>query len=110
MLGITEMEAIAQAKRDLTESEQTQFELQYTRTRKNPTTALIISILIGGIGVDCFYIGDIGLGIGKLLTLGGLYIWAVVDWFLIRQAAEAKNIDIIREVKASILTARPAGS
>lgn len=110
MLGMTEMEAIAQTKRDLTESEQTQFELQYTRMRKNPTTALILSILFGGIGVDRFYIGDIGLGVGKLLTLGGLYIWAVVDWFLIRQAAEAKNIDIIREVKASILTARPAGS
>ena len=78
--------------------------------RKNPTTALIISILIGGIGVDCFYIGDIGLGIGKLLTLGGLGIWALVDWFLIRGAAEAKNIDTISEVKASILAARPAGS
>ena len=60
--------------------------------------------------MDRFYIGDIGLGIGKLLTLGGLGIWALVDWFLIRGAAEAKNIDTISEVKASILAARPAGS
>ena len=110
MLGMTEMEAIAQTKRDLTESEQTQFELQYTRTRKNPTTALILSILLGSLGVDRFYIGDTGLGIGKLLTLGGLGVWAFVDWFLIRGAAEAKNIDIIREIKNSILTVRPAGS
>ncbi len=110
MLGITEMEAIAQAKRDLTESEQTQFELQYTRTRKNPTTALILGILFGGVGVDRFYIGDIGLGLGKLFTLGGLGIWALVDWFLIRGAAEAKNIDIISAVRTSILATRPAGS
>jgi TM2 domain-containing membrane protein YozV len=60
--------------------------------------------------VDRFYIGDIGLGIGKLLTLGGLGIWAIVDWFLIRDAAEVKNVDIISDVKRSILAARPRGS
>ena len=40
MLGITEMEAIAQPKRDLTESEQTQFELQYTRNAQEPKQPL----------------------------------------------------------------------
>ena len=35
---------------------------------KNPTTALILSIFLGGFGVDRFYIGNTGLGIGKLLT------------------------------------------
>ena len=106
-LSGTEMQEVAHAKRDLTESEQTQFELQYTRMHKNPTTALILSILFGGIGVDRFYIGDTGLGIGKLLTLGGVGIWAFVDWFLIRGATEAKNIETVRAIKGSILATRP---
>ena len=50
---------------------------------KDPTTILIVSILAGGLGIDRFMIGDTGLGIGKLLTCGGLGIWTIVDWFLI---------------------------
>src|SRR3546814_4108305 len=33
---------------------------------KDPTTSLIVSILVGTLGVDRFIIGDTGLGIGKL--------------------------------------------
>jgi TM2 domain-containing membrane protein YozV len=58
---------------------------------KDPTTSIIVSILAGGLGVDRFLIGDTGLGIGKLLTCGGLGIWALVDWFLIMGATREKN-------------------
>ena len=46
---------------------------------KDPTTILIISILIGGWGVDRFMLGETGLGIAKLLTCGGCYIWWIID-------------------------------
>lgn len=59
---------------------------------KEPTTALIISLLGGMLGIDRFYIGDTGMGIGKLLTCGGLYIWGIVDWFLIMGATREKNL------------------
>ncbi len=39
---------------------------------KDPTTTLIVSILGGTLGIDRFIIGDTGLGVGKLLTCGGL--------------------------------------
>lgn len=65
---------------------------------KDPTTALIISILIGGLGIDRFYIGDTGLGVGKLLTCGGLGIWTIVDWFLIMGATREKNLEMLQQV------------
>ena len=59
---------------------------------KDPTIALILSVLIGELGIDRFYIGDTGLGIGKLLTCGGLGIWSIIDWFLIMGATREKNL------------------
>lgn len=58
---------------------------------KNPMVSLIISIFLGQLGLDRFYIGDIGLGVGKLLTCGGLGLWWLVDLFLIMGATRQKN-------------------
>ncbi len=65
---------------------------------KEPTTALILSILMGSFGIDRFYIGDTGLGIAKLLTCGGLQIWTIVDWFLIMGATREKNMEMMQQV------------
>ncbi len=46
-------------------------------------TALLLSILIGSLGVDRFYMGHVGLGILKLITFGGLGIWWLIDLILI---------------------------
>lgn len=59
---------------------------------KDPTIALIISLLAGTLGIDPFYIGDMGLGVLKLITCGGFGIWTVVDWFLIMGSARSKNM------------------
>ena len=50
---------------------------------KDWTTLLILSILLGGLGVDRFYAGHIGLGVLKLLTLGGCGIWSLIDIILV---------------------------
>jgi TM2 domain-containing membrane protein YozV len=63
---------------------------------KDPTTSLIVSILAGALGIDRFIIGDTGLGIGKLLTCGGLGIWTIVDWFMIQGATRDKNMQKIQ--------------
>lgn len=65
---------------------------------KDPTTALIISIFAGNLGIDRFYIGDTGMGVGKLLTCGGFGIWAIVDWFLIQGATKEKNMETFNQL------------
>ena len=46
---------------------------------KNKTTALILSIFVGGLGIDRFYLGYIGMGILKLLTGGCFGILWIID-------------------------------
>ena len=50
---------------------------------KDFLVALILSILVGTLGVDRFYLGYIGLGILKLITFGGCGIWWIIDIVLI---------------------------
>lgn len=60
---------------------------------KDPLLSILLSIFIGTLGVDRFYIGDVGLGIGKLLTGGGCGIWWLIDIFLIVDATKQKNLE-----------------
>lgn len=50
---------------------------------KSFTTTLILSIILGGLGIDRFYLGYTMLGILKLITGGGLGIWWLIDIILI---------------------------
>jgi TM2 domain-containing membrane protein YozV len=67
---------------------------------KDPTISLIVSIIAGAYGIDRFIIGDVGLGIGKLLTCGGFGIWAIVDWFIISARTKEVNYEKLAQVLA----------
>ncbi|XP_012283536.1 TM2 domain-containing protein CG11103 [Orussus abietinus] len=46
-------------------------------------TTLLYSILLGFLGMDRFFLGQTGTAVGKLLSLGGIGVWWVVDVILI---------------------------
>ncbi|MGN1403084.1 MAG: TM2 domain-containing protein [Ruminococcus sp.] len=50
---------------------------------KSKTVALVLSIFLGELGIDRFYLGYTGLGILKLITGGGFGIWWLIDLILI---------------------------
>lgn len=62
---------------------------------KDPTIAIILSVVVGSLGIDRIYIGDIGLGILKLITCGGCGLWWLIDLFLIMDATKQKNLQRI---------------
>ena len=59
---------------------------------KEPTVLLIVSLLLGSLGIDMFMLGDTGLGVLKLLTGGVCGIMTIVDWFLVSRRAREKNL------------------
>lgn len=62
---------------------------------KDPMIITILSVVVGYLGVDRFMLGQIGLGILKLCTLGGVGIWWVIDWFLVGKKAKEANMRLL---------------
>jgi len=47
------------------------------------STALLLSITVGGFGIDRFYLGYWKEGLGKFFSFGGLGVWTLIDLFLV---------------------------
>lgn len=92
-----ESHQVAQIRDSLINLDDSKWSIIQTLQFKDPTISLIVSLLAGTFGVDRFMIGDTGLGVGKLLTCGGLGVWAVIDWFLIMGATREKNMEKLQQ-------------
>ncbi len=64
---------------------------------RDPTLMLALSILVGGLGVDRFLLGETGLGVLKLITAGGFGIWWLVDIFSVERRTKEYNFKLFDE-------------
>ena len=62
-------------------------------TFKDPMTMLLISIFLGGLGVDRFMLNEVGTGVAKLITclicIG--FVWWLIDLFQISDMTKEHN-------------------
>lgn len=72
----------------------------HSLTLRDPKTIFVISLFLGGFGIDRFMIGDIAWGIGKMLIslfLCWTFVIPIIAWlvdlFLIMDATKSKNYD-----------------
>ena len=62
---------------------------------KDHMIMLLLSLFLGGWGVDRFLLKEIGLGVVKLLTCGGCGIWTIIDWFLVMNKTREFNQKLV---------------
>ncbi|MBK6802924.1 TM2 domain-containing protein [Novosphingobium sp.] len=101
MAELTPME-VQMMTRDLAPEQKMLFSSQLAASSKDRSTALILSVLLGTLGVDRFYVGDIGLGLLKLFTIGLCGIMWLIDLFIIRGRADELNRRKAQEILDSI--------
>ena len=87
---------------NMTEQQRFLFQAQYGAVRKDRTLILVLSIFFGGLGIDRFVVGDIGMGILKLVTGGIFGILWVIDWFLIMGRVDDVNRRNATEIAMAI--------
>lgn len=75
-------ERIPYIKEKLLALDESRFELVSSTKLKDPVVLLVVSLFLGGLGIDRFMLGKIGYGIVKIL-LCWIGILTIVDWFLI---------------------------
>ena len=84
-------EKIVFIKQKLMEADESKFQLASAVEFKYPTTILLVSIFLGSLGIDRFMLGETGMGIVKLLTLGCCGILTIIDWFSVQKKAKELN-------------------
>lgn len=87
-----------------------EFMMAYQSEKKDRATAFVLSFFLGWWGIDRFYLGQVALGLFKLLTFGGFGAWWFVDLFLIMGAADRRNADLVVQLAAMYVPALPEGA
>jgi TM2 domain-containing membrane protein YozV len=86
------------AKQDLTGKQLAMVQGEMNNIQKSKGVAFALWWFLGIFGGHRFYAGDIGIGVGMLLTLGGCGVWTLIDGFFISGMIERKNNQLENEL------------
>ena len=86
-------EKIVFIKEKLKDIDEERFSLVSAVEFKDPTTILLVSLFLGGLGIDRFMLGETGMGVLKLLTGGLCGILTIIDWFGVQKKAKELNFN-----------------
>ncbi len=72
------------------------FQLMYLKRKKSKAVAQLLNLIaFAGLGgLQRFYLGDIGLGIAHLLTVGFFWIGTIIDMIALNQRVNKANVNI----------------
>ena len=87
-------------KQRLLDFDDTKSEMLYCADFKEPSTMIIMSVLLGSLGVDRFMLGDTAMGVLKLLTGGLCGILTIIDWFTVSKSTKEKNYEKLMQLLA----------
>ena len=88
----------------LPQDKQMVFLMQYNGVKKDPQLAVILSALLGGVGIHRFYMGEVGIGVIYLLFSWTFIplILGVLEAFTISNKIKEYNDTKAREIATSM--------
>jgi TM2 domain-containing membrane protein YozV len=91
-------------QREMSDSQRMMFQSEMGKVRKNRTTALLLTLFLGGIGGHQYYMGKVGIGI-----LYTIFCWtfipafvAFVELFFIMGRVDRYNKEMAQEIAAKV--------
>jgi len=91
-------------QKDMTDSQRMMFQSEIGKSRKNRTTALLITLFFGGLGGHRYYMGQVGMGI-----LYTVFCWtfipaivAFIELFFIMKRVDRYNEQLSQEVATKV--------
>lgn len=94
-LGAAEL---AELTKGLDDSKKMIFQSQYSSEKKDRGTATILALF----NYDRIWLGEIGIGIVKLITLGLCGIWWLIDIFTAGSRCDDYNREKAREIASAL--------
>ena len=88
-------EKLMYLKSKMSQIDDKKFEMISAIDLKSPQTVFLVSMFLGVFGIDRFIIGDVGMGILKLFSLGMCSILWMYDLFTIAERVKKINFQNI---------------
>jgi len=85
---------------EMSDTQKASFLSEYDRRKRSTGLMILLAIFFP---IQLFFLGRVGLGILFLLTMGGLVVWYVIEWFLtpgrVRKYNQSLALQIVQDLQ-----------